>query len=53
MNYIIDGVNYHVEIRGEGFPFVLFHGFTGDTTTWEPFYDQWGKNRQVISIDII
>ena len=53
MNYMIDGVNYHVEIIGEGFPFVLFHGFTGDTTTWEPFYDLWSKNRQVVSIDII
>ena len=37
MNFDINGVSYHVDIEGEGFPLVLLHGFTGDSKTWNPF----------------
>jgi 2-succinyl-6-hydroxy-2,4-cyclohexadiene-1-carboxylate synthase len=53
MNVDINGITYHVEIEGEGFPLVLLHGFTGDSKTWNPFFKEWGKNRKVIAIDII
>ncbi|HJV30665.1 MAG TPA: 2-succinyl-6-hydroxy-2,4-cyclohexadiene-1-carboxylate synthase [Bacillales bacterium] len=53
MNYLINHVHYHVEVMGEGFPFLLLHGFTGDSSTWKPFYNQWGKHSKLIIPDII
>ena len=53
MNYDIDGIRYHVDEIGDGFPLVLLHGFTGDSTTWKPFYQQWSQDRKLIAIDII
>jgi 2-succinyl-6-hydroxy-2,4-cyclohexadiene-1-carboxylate synthase len=53
MKHLINGVHYHVEVLGEGFPFLLLHGFTGDSSTWQPFYDQWGNHSKLIVPDII
>jgi 2-succinyl-6-hydroxy-2,4-cyclohexadiene-1-carboxylate synthase len=54
MNIIIDGIHYHVEICGEGVaPLVLLHGYTGDSSTWTPFRDAWGKHSKLIIPDII
>jgi 2-succinyl-6-hydroxy-2,4-cyclohexadiene-1-carboxylate synthase len=53
MRMKIKGVNYHIDIHGEGHPLVLLHGFTGATTTWYPFYQKWGQDNKIISIDII
>ncbi|MFL6561127.1 MAG: 2-succinyl-6-hydroxy-2,4-cyclohexadiene-1-carboxylate synthase, partial [Bacillus sp. (in: firmicutes)] len=54
MDVIIDGVRYHVEVYGDGHvPLILLHGFTGDSSTWNPFYDSWGKHSKVIVPDII
>lgn len=53
MNMIIDGIRYNVEISGEGFPFLLLHGFTGDASTWFPFAPLWGKRSKLIIPDII
>lgn len=50
---IMNGVRYHVEVTGKGFPLVLLHGFTGDSTTWTTFSKKWCQERQVIVIDII
>ena len=46
---------YHVEVCGvsEGFPFLLLHGFTGDSSTWVPFCPVWGKHSRLIIPDII
>lgn len=49
----IDGLTYNIEEVGEGFPLILFHGFTGDSSTWEPFYQEWGSKSRVIAIDIV
>ena len=49
----INGVSYHVEIHGEGFPLVLLHGFTGDSTTWKSLLGELGQKRKLIAIDII
>jgi 2-succinyl-6-hydroxy-2,4-cyclohexadiene-1-carboxylate synthase len=54
MKIISNEIQYHVEVYGEGsIPLVLLHGFTGDTSTWTPFYDTWGKQVKLISPDII
>ncbi|MFE8703299.1 2-succinyl-6-hydroxy-2,4-cyclohexadiene-1-carboxylate synthase [Cytobacillus sp. FJAT-54145] len=52
MKYVIDGIRYHVDIRGEGFPLLLLHGFTGNHTTWSPFYEKWQESKS-IAVDII
>jgi 2-succinyl-6-hydroxy-2,4-cyclohexadiene-1-carboxylate synthase len=49
----IDGIRYHVEIDGVGFPLLLLHGFTGDTSTWKPFRNQWGHHSRLIIPDLI
>jgi 2-succinyl-6-hydroxy-2,4-cyclohexadiene-1-carboxylate synthase len=46
-------IDYFVEVKGEGFPLVFLHGFTGDTRTWDEITEQFKKNYQCISIDII
>lgn len=53
MKHIIDGVRYNVEKHGEGFPLILLHGFTGDTTTWSPFYEALGSGSKCYAVDII
>ncbi|WP_071393755.1 2-succinyl-6-hydroxy-2,4-cyclohexadiene-1-carboxylate synthase [Bacillus tuaregi] len=53
MNVTIDGILYHVDTIGKGFPLLLLHGFTGDSTTWKPFLSQWSQEHQVITVDII
>lgn len=53
MKYEINGVKYHLEEKGKGFPLLLFHGFTGDSHTWEPFYEDWSTHSRLIAIDII
>jgi 2-succinyl-6-hydroxy-2,4-cyclohexadiene-1-carboxylate synthase len=50
---IVDGVQYHVEISGEGFPLLLLHGFTGDGSTWAPYRHVWGQHSRLIIPDII
>ncbi|OLS35808.1 2-succinyl-6-hydroxy-2,4-cyclohexadiene-1-carboxylate synthase [Bacillus sp. MRMR6] len=53
MKVNIDNIQYHVEVSGEGFPFLLLHGFTGDSSTWTPFLKYWDKHSQVIIPDIV
>jgi 2-succinyl-6-hydroxy-2,4-cyclohexadiene-1-carboxylate synthase len=49
----INGLRYHVELCGEGFPLLLLHGFTGDSSTWTPFCSVWGTHSSLIIPDII
>lgn len=53
MNFVINGINYHVDIRGNGFPLILLHGFTGSSSTWAAFENKWSMHSQMISLDII
>lgn len=53
MDTIIDGLKYHIELCGEGFPLMLLHGFTGDSSTWTPFCATLGKHAKLIIPDII
>lgn len=53
MKYVIDDICYYLEEYGEGEPLVLLHGFTGDSSSWHSFYDEWGEVSRIIAIDII
>lgn len=53
MKINVNGVCFHVEQCGEGFPLLLLHGFTGDATTWTPFCQEWGCHSQLIIPDVI
>lgn len=53
MELRINGIHYHVELQGEGFPLLLLHGFTGDASTWSPFFHQWNQHSRLIMPDII
>lgn len=53
MKVEVAGITYHVELYGSGFPLVLLHGFTGDSSTWLPFCGRWGTHSQLIIPDII
>jgi len=53
MIVVVDGIRYHLEVFGDGFPLVLLHGFTGDSSTWISFFDKWGTHSRLIVPDII
>ncbi|WP_147532709.1 2-succinyl-6-hydroxy-2,4-cyclohexadiene-1-carboxylate synthase [Bacillus marasmi] len=53
MKISVNGIHYHVEVVGEGFPLVLLHGFTGAGTNWRGFSDKWSEQSQLIMVDII
>lgn len=53
MNIVIDSIRYHVDTCGEGFPLLLLHGFTGDSSTWMDFCGQWGQHSSLLALDII
>ena len=53
MNIEVSGVDYHVEVSGEGFPVVLLHGFTGDISTWAECEEELKKNSRIINIDLV
>ncbi|WP_442595655.1 2-succinyl-6-hydroxy-2,4-cyclohexadiene-1-carboxylate synthase [Neobacillus sp. D3-1R] len=53
MKYFVEGVSYHVEVCGEGYPLLLLHGFTGRGSNWSPYCSILGKNAHMIMPDII
>lgn len=53
MRIVTGGIRYHVEICGKGFPLVMLHGFTGDSSTWTTFCERLGKHSRLIIPDII
>lgn len=52
MKISVRGVDYFVEICGEGEPIVLLHGFTGDCSTWDEIQKDL-INYQLIKVDIL
>ncbi len=53
MKIEVHGVEYYVEVSGEGFPVVLLHGFTGDISTWSDCEELLKKNFRIIKVDLI
>lgn len=53
MKTMINGIQYHVERYGSGFPLVLLHGFTGAASTWKPFCPVWGQHSELVLLDLI
>lgn len=53
MDVNVNGIRYHVEVAGNGYPLVLLHGFTGNAGTWRPLSKHWAPDSSLIMIDII
>lgn len=53
MKIHVNGVDYYVEIYGNGAPLVLLHGFSGDSSTWTEIIDPLKVDYKVICLDII
>lgn len=49
---LINGVDYHYEIHGEGEPLLLLHGGLGSGGMFAPMLPQVAANRQVILVDL-
>lgn len=52
MEVVVKGIRLHVDRWGSGPPLLLLHGFTGNSSNWKVFYDDW-KNYSVIAINIV
>ncbi|WP_188206558.1 2-succinyl-6-hydroxy-2,4-cyclohexadiene-1-carboxylate synthase [Alkalibacillus aidingensis] len=52
MYYQVGNNKYYVETEGQGEPLVLFHGFTGTTSTWDQLKEQLKEHYQLILIDL-
>ena len=48
-----NGVTYFVEVRGQGEPLMLLHGFTGNHSTWKSVVDALQDNYLCIVPDLI
>lgn len=53
MHIKVNGINYHVNVVGEGEPLLLLHGFTGSLQTWSPFINDWSHSFKLILVDLI
>jgi 2-succinyl-6-hydroxy-2,4-cyclohexadiene-1-carboxylate synthase len=53
MKYVINGIRYHVDTWGTGFPLLLLHGFTGNSEGWKEFAPFWKDHSKTIALDII
>jgi 2-succinyl-6-hydroxy-2,4-cyclohexadiene-1-carboxylate synthase len=45
-------VTLHAELRGEGAPLVLAHGFTQNAGCWGPFADDLARHRRLTVVDL-
>lgn len=50
---LINGVNYHVRVAGQGEPILLLHGFTGSGDSWTPLMDALHSEFEVIAVDLL
>ena len=49
----LNGLNFHVEIAGQGPPLLLLHGFTGSVRTWDHLLTDFTNSWRVIAVDLI
>ena len=47
-----DGVPLHYEVRGEGRPVILLHGWTMNSTFWAANVDALAESNQVVTVDL-
>ena len=48
----INGTSIYYEIKGEGVPVILMHGFALDTRYWDNQFDLFSENYNVIRYDL-
>jgi 2-succinyl-6-hydroxy-2,4-cyclohexadiene-1-carboxylate synthase len=53
LRFLVNGVNYHIELCGEGFPVLCLHGFTGRGSNWQNYCSALGKSTKLIMPDLI
>ena len=49
---LFNGQQLYFEVRGDGQPLLLLHGFSGSSQDWIPSLDQWGTKFQFILPDL-
>ena len=49
----INGVDYHYRRRGSGHPFIVLHGFTGSTESWQDQMDSFAPLADTIVVDLL
>ncbi|MDQ0216564.1 2-succinyl-6-hydroxy-2,4-cyclohexadiene-1-carboxylate synthase [Oikeobacillus pervagus] len=49
----VNDCSFFVEIKGEGEPLLLLHGFTGESSTWDKLMEQLSPRFQCIAVDIV
>ena len=49
----INGIKLNVEVKGQGLPIFMLHGFTGDTTTWHSLAGSLSEQYTTILVDLI
>ncbi|WP_245680511.1 2-succinyl-6-hydroxy-2,4-cyclohexadiene-1-carboxylate synthase [Bacillus marinisedimentorum] len=49
---VINGLGYSYEVKGQGAPLLLLHGFTGDISTWNPVVDRLAEQYRTIAVDL-
>jgi pimeloyl-ACP methyl ester carboxylesterase len=48
----VNGLDLHYDMKGEGDPLLLLHGWTQSTLFWEPYVDFFSEAYHVYSIDL-
>jgi len=48
-----DGVNYNVQVDGDGEPVVFLHGFTGSSSSWKLIKQSLQAQYKIITIDLL
>ncbi|WP_029420018.1 2-succinyl-6-hydroxy-2,4-cyclohexadiene-1-carboxylate synthase [Alicyclobacillus macrosporangiidus] len=49
---VLDGWTWYAEIRGEGWPLLLLHGFTGRAEAWWPVLDRLSAHYRTVCVDM-
>lgn len=52
-NCWVNGVNYHIEESGTGYPLLFLHGFTGCSSDWSPVISALCTNYRCIAPDLL
>jgi 2-succinyl-6-hydroxy-2,4-cyclohexadiene-1-carboxylate synthase len=51
-DFLINGLNYHVDATGDGEPLVLLHGFTGSSRNWRGVAARLATQFRCIAVDL-